>query len=170
MDKEYNNLFFINKKMNFNLKSHNLNNLSSNTQKNNSITPYFIGNKIKIITEENKNERFHFTLNNNLLKESPLVKENQELNKQLNDVCEVNEILEEEIKNLKIKLNEIVKIITEKEKQAKKWEKDYQILEKKLSNNIDELKLENINLDKQLKDNQNLRRKIIKKIAIKLSS
>ena len=48
-----------------------------------------MGNKIKIITEENKKERIQLKLNNNnLFKEAPLVKENQELNKQLNDVCE----------------------------------------------------------------------------------
>ena len=171
MGKEYNNLFLNNKNINFNLKSQNKNNIQYNISENNFRKPLKVGsNKIKIFREERKKERIQLELNNNLYKQDPLKIENQELTRQLNDVCETNEILEEDIKNFKEKIKDMVKVNTEKEKQAQKREKDHQILQKKMSDNINELNLENKNLDIKLKANQNLMEKNNKENSEKIQN
>ena len=154
---EYNNLFkndkFHNNKYqykNYNLSNNNNNNI-------NFRRPFLFTNKIKIEREERKKERIQFFLKDALPpKQDPLQKENKELNKALNDVCDNNEILNEEINVLKEKIREIERENLEKEKLAKKKEKENQTLFKKMSSDIDELNTTKKNLNNKLIENKNL--------------
>ena len=164
MGNEYNNLFF-------NEKFNNKNNFMSTTNENNFRRQFFGRNKIRIIREERKKDRIQLELNNEFLfKKDPLKEENKELNRQLNDVCENNEILKEETEGLHNKIREIERLNIENEKKAKKKEKEQQIYCKKLSNNIDELTLEKKDLGEKLKANKNLMEKTNKENSEKIKN
>ena len=151
-------------------KFQNNNNIWINTNENRFRKPFLVENKIKIIREE-KNQNRQIKLKNNFIpKPEPLLEENKELNRQLNDVCGDNEILKEDIENLQKKIREIEKLNLENEKRAKKRENDLQTLCKKLSDNIDKLNLENNNLDKNLKSTQNLMEKTNNENAEKIKN
>ena len=162
MGNEYNNLFY-------NERFNNKNNPMSTTYENSFRRQFLGGNKIRIIREERKKDRIQLGLSNEfLMKKDPLAEENKELNRQLNDVCENNEILKEETEDLHNKIREIERINIENEKKAKKKEKEQQIFCKKLSNNIDELTLEKKDLGEKLRANKNLMEKTNKENSEKL--
>ena len=139
LNREYNNLLRNNNKFqnnNYILSSNNNNNM-------NFRRPFLCVNKIKIEREEIKKDRIQFFLKNKSelsQKQDLLQKENMELNKALNDVCDNNEMLKEDLNSLKNKIREIEKENLEKEKLAQKKEKENQTLFKKMSSDIDELK------------------------------
>ena len=171
MGKDYNNLFMNDKLYNMN-KNQNKININNYTNENRNFRgPVLTGNKIKIYREERKKERLQLVLKNNFLhKSNPLINENQELHRQINDVVGDNEILKEEKNELKNKIKEIEKNHLEKEKIAKKKEEENQIFCKKLSNNIDELNLEKKDLNQKLKANQNLMEKYNKENNEKINN
>ena len=164
MGNEYNNLFY-------NERFNNKNNPMSTTYENSFRRQFLGGNKIRIIREERKKDRIQLGLSNEfLMKKDPLTEENKELNRQLNDVCENNEILKEETEDLHNKIREIERINIENEKKAKKKEKEQQIFCKKLSNNIDELTLEKKDLGEKLRANKNLMEKTNKENSEKIKN
>ena len=164
MGNEYNNLFY-------NERFNNKNNPMSTTYENSFRRQFLGGNKIRIIREERKKDRIQLGLSNEfLMKKDPLSEENKELNRQLNDVCENNEILKEETEDLHNKIREIERINIENEKKAKKKEKEQQIFCKKLSNNIDELTLEKKDLGEKLRANKNLMEKTNKENSEKIKN
>ena len=157
---EYNNLFKNDKYHNnkYQYKNYNLSNNNNNYNINmNFRRPFLFTNKIKIEREERKKDRIQFFLNDALpQKQDPLQIENKELNKALNDVCDDNEMLNEELNVLKEKIREIERENLEKEKMAKKKEKENQTLFKKMSSDIDELNTTKKNLNNKLIENKNL--------------
>ena len=135
MGKEYNNLFLSNQDKNQVLKSKNYNpNIVSynDMYKENLFRKPSIGNQIMIEREEKREKtKSDFKLQNNFLrqKENPLSQVNEELNKELNEVCFENETLKKEIDDLK----KHVKTLKEKyekqleEKETKEFKKDREI-------------------------------------------
>ena len=84
----------------------------------------FFGNNQLMIEREEKNEkkRSKFKLKNNFIYkiENPLIEENEELNKQLDEVCTENESLKEEINKLKKYMISSKKKLDEEEKEREK--------------------------------------------------
>ena len=169
LNREYNNLLRNNNKFqnnNYILSSNNNNNM-------NFRRPFLCVNKIKIEREEIKKDRIQFFLKNKSelsQKQDLLQKENMELNKALNDVCDNNEMLKEDLNSLKNKIREIEKENLEKEKLAQKKEKENQTLFKKMSSDIDELHLTKNNLNNKLIENQNLMEKNNKENSEKINN
>ena len=163
MGKEYNNLF-VNDKFHNNKFQYKNYNLSNNNNELNFRRPFIVGNKIKIEREEIKKDRVNFILRDKFLqKHDPLLKENQELNRELNEVCYDNELLNENLQNLENKIREIQKVSLEKEN-------NHQNLVKKMSGNIDELSSQRDDLNKKLRANKTLMEKYNKENEEKINN
>jgi len=159
MGKEYNNLFLSNQDKNQVLKSKNFNpNIFSynDMYKENLFRKPSMGNQIMIEREEKREKtKSDFKLQNNFLrqKESPLSQINEELNKELNEVCFENETLKKEIEDLK----KLVKNLKEKhekeieEKEEKDFKKNREIekMEKENELKFKDLDQKNENLIKE---------------------
>ena len=145
MGKDYNMLFMSNKdkyvlknkKINFNNSEYN--NLYLNNSK--SFRKPFLGNNIIIEREEKKEKKnSEFVLRNVSMnkKESLLGEENQELNRQLDEVCAKNENLNDEIYNLKKYVINLKKKKDEEDRERERIgiKKNKELAKKELENEL----------------------------------
>ena len=182
MSQDYNSLFMQNndriilknKKKFMNNRIYNTN---SNLNINNSevlIRKPLGYNQIIIEREERNNmPKVEFQLDNNAINnknENPLIEENEELNKQLDLVCEENEKLNDEIKKLKKYIISNKKKIEEenkererigikKQKELDEKEKQNELKYKLLDKKKDDLIKEKNNLNQKLKETHTLMEK-----------